>query len=195
MACSRHDLSCREWIRWHFSEFLIAKFSADFTEYSRLWRIYGTKHAIQRTSDVRRLGMTMTKTRLRELDEAISRGTPESRARALWHATDLLIAGSYSEEEIETFGRVIERLAEEIEVEVRAVLSVRLSQFDEAPVNVIRKLAFDVAIEVAGPMLEKSERLDDDTLIANVRSKSQSHMLAISRRTSLDEKVTDALVA
>jgi uncharacterized protein (DUF2336 family) len=139
--------------------------------------------------------MTMTKTHLRELDEAISRGTPESRARALWHATDLLIAGSYSAEEIETFGRVIERLAEEIEVEVRAVLSVRLSQFDEAPVNVIRKLAFDDAIEVAGPVLEKSVQLDDDTLIANVRSKSQSHMLAISRRTSLGENVTDVLVA
>jgi uncharacterized protein (DUF2336 family) len=139
--------------------------------------------------------MAMTGTHLRELDEAISRGTPESRARALWHATDLLIAGSYSEEEIETFGRVIERLADEIEVEVRAWLSVRLSHFDEAPINVIRKLAFDDAIEVAGPVLEESVRLDDETLIANVRSKSQSHMLAISRRTSLGEDVTDVLVA
>jgi uncharacterized protein (DUF2336 family) len=139
--------------------------------------------------------MAMTITHLQELDEAISRGTPESRVRALWHATDLLIAGSYSEEEIETFGRVIERLADEIEVEVRAWLSVRLSHFDEAPVNVIRKLAFDDAIEVAGPVLEESVRLDDETLIANVRSKSQSHMLAISRRTSLGEDVTDVLVA
>jgi len=132
---------------------------------------------------------------LRDLDEAISRGTPESRARALWHATDLLLAVAACDQEIETFGRVIERLADEIEVEVRAVLSVRLSHFDEAPVNVIRKLAFDDAIEVAGPVLEKSVRLDDDTLIANVRSKSQSHMLAISRRTSLGENVTDELVA
>jgi uncharacterized protein (DUF2336 family) len=139
--------------------------------------------------------MGLTRSHLRELDEAISRGTPESRARALWHATDLLIAGSYSEEEIETFGRVIERLADEIEVEVRAELSERLSHFDEAPVNVIRKLAFDDAIEVAGPVLEESVRLDDDTLIANVRSKSQSHMLAISRRASLGENVTDVLVA
>jgi uncharacterized protein (DUF2336 family) len=139
--------------------------------------------------------MAITRTHLQELDEAISRGTPESRVRALWHATDLLIAGSYSEEEIETFGRVIERLADEIEVEVRAWLSVRLSHFDEAPINVIRKLAFDDAIEVAGPVLEESVRLDDETLIANVRSKSQSHMLAISRRTSLGEDVTDVLVA
>ncbi|MBV9460034.1 MAG: DUF2336 domain-containing protein [Bradyrhizobium sp.] len=139
--------------------------------------------------------MTLTRTDLRELDEAISRGTPESRARALWHATDLLIAGSYSEEEIETFGRVIERLADEIEAEVRSWLSVRLSHFDKAPVNVIRKLAFDDEIEVAGPVLEESVQLDDETLIANVRSKSQSHMLAISRRAALGENVTDVLVA
>jgi len=60
--------------------------------------------------------MGLTKSYLRDLDEAILRGSAESRERALWHATDLLIAGSYSEEEVLTFGNVIGRLAEEIEV-------------------------------------------------------------------------------
>jgi Uncharacterised protein conserved in bacteria (DUF2336) len=139
--------------------------------------------------------MGLTKSYLQDLDEAISRGSDESRERALWHATDLLIAGSYSEEEVLTFGNVIGRLADEIEVEVRAQLSERLARFDGAPVNVIHKLAFDDAIEVARPMLEGSTRLDDDTLIANVRSKSQAHMLAISRRQSIGASVTDVLVA
>jgi uncharacterized protein (DUF2336 family) len=139
--------------------------------------------------------MGMTKSYLQDLDEAILRGTAESRARALWHATDLLIAGSYSEEEVLTFGKVIGRLADEIEVEVRAQLSERLAQYDAAPVNVIRKLAFDDAIEVARPVLEQSTQLDDETLVANAWSKSQSHMLAISRRQSLGESVTDVLVA
>ncbi len=44
--------------------------------------------------------MGLTKSYLQDLDEAISRGSDESRERALWHATDLLIAGSYSEDEI-----------------------------------------------------------------------------------------------
>ena len=70
--------------------------------------------------------MGLTKSYLQDLDEAISRGSDESRERALWHATDLLIAGSYSEEEVLTFGNVIGRLADEIEVEVRAQLSERL---------------------------------------------------------------------
>jgi hypothetical protein len=50
---------------------------------------------------------------LQELDDAVSRGSPESRLRALWHATDLLIAGRYSDDEIWVFGEVIGRLAED----------------------------------------------------------------------------------
>ena len=139
--------------------------------------------------------MNQAKSYLEDLDDAISRGTAESRARALWHATDVLIAGRYSEEEISTFGKVIGRLADEIEVEVRSQLSERLARFDKAPVAVIRRLAFDDAIEVARPVLENSTRLDDDALIANARTKSQAHLLAISKRQSIGENVTDVLVA
>jgi len=131
---------------------------------------------------------------LRELDEAVSRGTPESRRRALWHTTDLMIAGSYSEDEIWTFGEVIGRLANEIEVAARAQLAKRLARFDRAPVNIIHKLAFDDEIEVAGPVLRESERLEPYALIANVCLKGQTHMLAITQRKSIDESVTDVLV-
>ena len=131
---------------------------------------------------------------LRELDDAVSRGTPESRRRALWHTTDLMIAGSYSEDEIWTFGEVIGRLADEIEVAARAQLAKRLARFDRAPVNIIHKLAFDDEIEVAGPVLRESERLEPYALIANVCLKGQTHMLAITQRKSIDESVTDVLV-
>jgi len=131
---------------------------------------------------------------LRDLDEAVSRGTPESRKRALWHTTDLMIAGRYSDDEIWTFGEVIGRLADEIEVATRAQLAKRLAQFDQAPVNIIHKLAFDDEIEVAGPVLRESERLEPYALVANVCTKSQTHMLAISERKSIDESVTDVLV-
>src|ERR1700751_4243957 len=139
--------------------------------------------------------MVQVKSYLEDLDDAISRGTAESRERALWHATDLLIAGRYSDEEVFTFGKVIGRLADEIEVEVRAQLSERLSGVDQAPIDVVHKLAFDDAIAVARPMLENSTQLDDAMLIANARSKSQAHMMAISKRASLGESVTDVLVA
>jgi uncharacterized protein (DUF2336 family) len=131
---------------------------------------------------------------LRDLDEAVSRGTPESRAKALWHTTDLMIAGGFSEDEIWTFGEVITRLADEIEVAARAQLAQQLARFDRAPVNIIHKLAFDDAIEVAGPVLRESSQLEPYALVANVCTKSQTHMLAISKRPSLEERVTDELV-
>jgi uncharacterized protein (DUF2336 family) len=138
--------------------------------------------------------MNTAKSFLRELDEAVLRGTDESRTRALWHTTDLMIAGRYSDDEIWTFGEVIGRLAEEIEVAARAQLAKRLARFDRAPVNIIHKLAFDDAIEVAGPILRDSERLEPYALVANVCIKGQSHMLAISKRKSIAPSVTDVLV-
>ena len=138
--------------------------------------------------------MNQTKSVLRDLEEAIARGSAESRSRALWHTTDLLIAGRYCEEDVATFGEVIDRLADEIELAARAQLAERLATIDNAPIKVIHKLAFDDAIEVAGPVLRDSERLDDDALVVNASVKSQAHLLAISQRKSITEDVTDVLV-
>jgi uncharacterized protein (DUF2336 family) len=138
--------------------------------------------------------MGEVKSFLRDLDEAVSRGTPESRARALWHTTDLMVGGRYSDDEIWTFGEVIGRLADEIEITARAQLAKRLARFEDAPVNIIHKLAFDDSIEVAGPILQGSDRLEPYALVANVCTKSQSHLLAISKRETLEESVTDVLV-
>ena len=131
---------------------------------------------------------------LRDLDEAVSRGSPESRAKALWHTTDLMIAGSFSDDEIWTFGEVVTRLAEEIEVAARAQLSEKLARFDRAPANIIHKLAFDDSIEVAGPVLRESRQLETYALVANACTKSQAHLLSISKRENIEERVTDELV-
>jgi hypothetical protein len=64
--------------------------------------------------------------------------SPEDRGRAarvLWHTTDLLIAGRYSEDEIWTFGEVIERLAEEIELASGSRLAKRLASSNNAPID------------------------------------------------------------
>src|ERR1700761_2699449 len=138
--------------------------------------------------------MEDVKSYLRDRDDAILRGTEESRTRALWHATDMLIAGRYSSEEVATFGDIIGRLADEIEITARAELASRLARFNRSPVNVIQKLAFDDDITVAGPVLRESEQLDSETLVTNASTKSQQHLLAIAVRKSLDEDVTDVLV-
>jgi len=138
--------------------------------------------------------MDEAKSLLQDLDDAITRGTDESRARALWHATDLLITGRYSNDEISMFGEVIGRLADEIEVAARAQLSELMVACDHAPLNVLHQLAFDDEIAVAGPVLRESDRLDEKTLVENALTKGQSHLLAISQRKSIGEAVTDVLV-
>jgi hypothetical protein len=132
---------------------------------------------------------------LQELNESISQGSDESRLRALWHATDVLLAGQYSEDQIWIFGQVIERLSRELEVEVRAQLARRLANSNNAPINCINKLAYDNSIDVAGPILRQSERLDTRTLVSIAGSESQQHLLAISQRKSIAEPVTDILAA
>ena len=131
---------------------------------------------------------------LAELDEAVARGNPESCLRALWHAADILIAGTYSEEQIWTFGEVIGRLAQEIETSARAKLAGKLACSSNAPYALTRQMASDDCIDVAWPVLSQSERLDTETLIACAKNKSQQHLLAISKRQTVPETVTDVLV-
>ena len=114
--------------------------------------------------------MTDSASLLRQLDELIARGCDESRLRALWHATDVLISGQYSEQDIWTFGEVIERLARGIEAVARAELARRLAHSGNAPFNCVRQLARDASIEIAGPILRHSARLDVQTLVAIARS-------------------------
>jgi uncharacterized protein (DUF2336 family) len=131
---------------------------------------------------------------LQNLDEAVSRGSSESRLRALWHATDVLMVGRFDEDEIWVFGEVIAKLVDEIEVAARARLAERLARSENAPIKIVQRLADDSLIEVAGPILRNSERLDVRALIAGAKSQSQQHLLAISKRNSISEAVTDVLV-
>src|ERR1700758_669187 len=131
---------------------------------------------------------------LQDLNDAIALGSSESRAKALWHATDVLVEGEFGEEQIRIFGEVIARLADEIEEAARAELSRRLAHSNNAPAKVVQMLAFDDSILVAGPVLQFSPRLDVKSLIANIRTKCQPHLLAIARRPSVPVEVTDELV-
>jgi uncharacterized protein (DUF2336 family) len=131
---------------------------------------------------------------LAELDEAVVRGSPEKKEKALRYAADVLTVGRFADEEIWIFGEVIGRLADAIEVEARSRLAEQLAHIAQTPVNVVMKLAFDDAISVAGPVLRHSVRLDPRALIENIRTKTQQHMLAISLRMSLPVVVTDELI-
>ena len=133
---------------------------------------------------------------LDELQVTLAHGTVARRVETLRRVTDLFINGAvdFSDEQIGLFDDVFQCLMVHIETSAKALLANRLAVIDTAPPLVIRALAFDDLIEVAAPVLSKSERLDDDALIETARSKSQAHLMAISIRKVLSGAVTDVLV-
>ena len=133
---------------------------------------------------------------LDELQTTLAHGTVARRVETLRRVTDLFINGAidYSDEQIGLFDDVFQCLIDHIETSAKALLANRLAPIDTAPPLTIRALAFDDVIEVAGPVLSQSNRLDDKTLIENARSKSQAHLMAISTRRVLSGAVTEVLV-
>jgi len=131
-----------------------------------------------------------------ELEAALTSGTNSRRVEMLTRITDLFVGGAarYSDEQIGIFDDVMVRLVSTIETKARARLAHRLAPIANAPSSVIHMLAFDDDINVAQPVLQQSEQLEDPALVANANTKSQQHLFAISQRQSLSEAVTDVLV-
>jgi uncharacterized protein (DUF2336 family) len=134
---------------------------------------------------------------LDELERAVASGNHARRVDMLERMSDLFLAGSrrYSDSQLAVFDDVLVRLAAEIEVRARAGLARTLADTDRPLPKLIRSLAFDDAIEVAGPVLRRSPQLSDDDLVENASCKSQDHLLAIAERIQLSELVTDVLVS
>ncbi len=131
-----------------------------------------------------------------ELEDVVQHGSPERRADMLKRMTSLFIEGAprYNDDHIRLFDDVFNRLIEEIETKARAELSRRLAPLLNAPMELLRRLAQDEDIAVAGPVLAESPRLVTDDLLPIARSKGQAHLFAISGRHGLDETLTDVLV-
>ncbi|HEY1542226.1 MAG TPA: DUF2336 domain-containing protein [Xanthobacteraceae bacterium] len=133
---------------------------------------------------------------LEQLEEAVAQKDIRFRAETLRRVTDLFLtgAGTFSADQLALFDDVLGRLVEEIDVTARAAFGMRLAAVAAPPARVIRELAFDDAIEVAGPVLARSPALDEATLVEGASRKGQKHLLAISRRATLSAAVTDVLV-
>ena len=133
---------------------------------------------------------------LEELQTALSHGTVAHRVETLRRVTDLFVGNAldYSDDHVRVFDDVFQCLIEQIETSARVLLADRLAPIAAAPPKIIRTLALDEVIEVSGPVLSKSERLDEATLMEIASTKGQAHLKAISLRRVLSEALTDVLV-
>lgn len=131
-----------------------------------------------------------------ELESAVRRGSQEKRVETLKRVTDLFLGENekLNEEQIQVFDEVLGHLMTRMESKALIELSERLAPINNAPIKVVHTLARDDEIAIAGPVLSLSDRLSTPDLIEIAMAKSQSHLLAISKRSSLSESLTETLI-
>jgi uncharacterized protein (DUF2336 family) len=141
-----------------------------------------------------------------DVEMAISAGSAEKRLETIKRVTDLFLlsAGTFNDEQIELFDSVLDRLINTIELRAIADISTRialaemssqLAPIAQAPPSVVRRLANNDEIAIAGPVLTESARLTAEDLVEIASTKGEQHLLAISGRWWLKEIVTDVLLA
>jgi uncharacterized protein (DUF2336 family) len=141
-----------------------------------------------------------------EVETAINAGSAEKRLETIKRVTDLFLAsaGSFDGEQIKLFDVVLERLVKTIEIRAIADVGARialaemsrqLAPIAQSPPSVVRRLAKNDEIAIAGPVLTESARLCAEDLVEIAETKGEQHLLAISGRWWLNEVVTDAILA
>ena len=130
-----------------------------------------------------------------DLENAIARRSTETGAM-LRQITDLFLlnAGHYSSDQVALYDDVLQRLISKVDAAARATLAQRIAASEQAPKDTIRSLALDEAIEVAEPILTKSNALDDELLVECITKHGQEHLLAIATRNSISETVSSHLI-
>lgn len=131
-----------------------------------------------------------------ELEDALSSGAADKRTETLRRVTDLFLgdADRLNEEQIAVFDDVLMHLIKQVETKALVQLSTTVATVSNAPLEVVRSLAQNSEIAVAGPVLTESQRLTETDLIEIAKSRGQNHLLAISQRSSLSESLTDVLL-
>ena len=102
-------------------------------------------------------------------------------------------AGSLQQSELHIALQIVERLSEDLAVEVRSCLAEHIKQAIYLPRELAVRLAEDVEA-VALPILRYSEVLDDSDLIAIVEAGSREKQSAVAKRRRVSEAVSHALV-
>lgn len=99
-----------------------------------------------------------------------------------------------SPDDTNAFGTILEQLAFKTDEKTRAELAGRLCLSENAPIHLMRRLAFDNII-VARPVLQYSPCLSEHDLIVLATKLGQDHLLAIAHRLRLPVSVAAILVS
>jgi uncharacterized protein (DUF2336 family) len=123
-------------------------------------------------------------------------GSSEKRRELLRQITDVFLADppERSDREAQLFDEIVVAVASDLETQVRIELAKKVAASNVPVQRTARRLAMDV-IEVARPVIEGSRALSETDILDVIQQKSQDHMLAVTKRPDIGEKVSSALVA
>jgi len=128
-----------------------------------------------------------------DLEALLSDPVPERQAAAVTRVATAWRAGRLDEETRVATEQLFRMVARKATVAVRGALSRAVQDADDLPHDVAIKLASDVD-HVALPLLEASNVLTDDDLVALIRAATPGAMYAIAGRPAVSGPVADALV-
>jgi uncharacterized protein (DUF2336 family) len=131
-----------------------------------------------------------------DIENAIQHADPKTRHQTLRAVTDLFMASApaLDETKVGLFDTLFGSLLDDSELDGAVDLSTRIAPVHNAPPRLVRRLAEDDRIEVAGPILSQSPRLSETDLCEIAKTKGNEHLLAISARPGLTEPLTDILI-
>jgi uncharacterized protein (DUF2336 family) len=141
-------------------------------------------------------GRSQSQALIAELDATLQRATSAQSVTMLRGVTNLFVdrAEEFSDEHVDVFDDVMTRLIDKADRPALTELSGRLAPIDNAPANVIDRLARHEDIAIAGPILQKSNAIKEKTLVDVAGAKADRHLSAIAGRPAISQAVTDALV-
>lgn len=131
-----------------------------------------------------------------ELDAIAARGDDRRRSNAIREIGALFVEGSdsFSPSHVELFDGILIELIPDTDAGVRAELSSKLAALNNAPRNVVTRLARDDELRVASPVLRLSPVITEETLADIARRKGQGHLMAIADRVIVTEPITDIII-
>jgi len=126
---------------------------------------------------------------------ALATATPTSKRNEIYVAVATLFrvqGPQLSERERSLMREILKRLALDVEMAIRIALAERLADDPEAPLDLILLLADD-SVEVARPIILRSQKLTDTDLVEFLASTDVERQTVCAARPKIGETVTEKL--
>jgi hypothetical protein len=126
----------------------------------------------------------------------LARAPSAKRASMLLSLVDLFaaVADRIGDPAIDVFDALFLAQLSITDHDTLVAVSTRLSALPNAPPKLIRALADNDSVDIAGPVLARSQRLDASDLARCAATQGQDHLHALCHRTEIPEVLSAALI-